>query len=350
MSQEKPLTSKPRWKLILNLVTFVALGILIYALRKQIGTVVTNLHHVNTLALLLLIPLQIVNYDAYARLYRRLFAILGDKVSYGPMYRLTLELTFINHILPSGGVSGISYFGVRMRGEGVSGTKSTVAQLLKFMLLFISFQPLLVLGLFFLALKGHVNGLILVVVTSIITALILFTLVAAYVLESRERISSFLTFMTQVINGFIHLFWRNRPETISVHRAQRAFNDLHENYLILKRNRSQLKWPFFLAMVANVTEIAAVYVVYVAFGHLVNVGAVILAYAVANFAGLISVLPAGIGIYEFLMSAVLAATGIPASLSIPVTIMYRVLNMLIQIIPGYGLYQNALRRGLTTKV
>jgi uncharacterized membrane protein YbhN (UPF0104 family) len=87
-------------------------------------------------------------------------------------------------------------------------------------------------------------------------------------------------------------------------------------------------------------------VVYVAFGRLVNVGAVILAYAVANFAGLISVLPAGIGIYEGLMTAVLVATGISAGLSIPVTIMYRVLNMAIQLTPGYYFYQKALRTGL----
>jgi uncharacterized protein (TIRG00374 family) len=96
--------------------------------------------------------------------------------------------------------------------------------------------------------------------------------------------------------------------------------------------------------------VAAVYAVYIAFGQLVNVGAVILAYAVANFAGLISVLPAGIGIYEGLMTAVLAATGIPAEVSLPVTIMYRVLNMTLQLTPGYVLYQNAVGKGLGKKV
>jgi uncharacterized membrane protein YbhN (UPF0104 family) len=68
---------------------------------------------------------------------------------------------------------------------------------------------------------------------------------------------------------------------------------------------------------------------------------------VANFAGLVSVLPAGIGIYEGLMTAVLLATGIPAELSIPVTLMYRVLNMAIQLTPGYFFYQKALAAGLT---
>src|SRR3990167_11072226 len=106
---------------------------------------------------------------------------------------------------------------------------------------------------------------------------------------------------------------------------------------------------FVHTMVANITEIAKLYVVYVAFGEFVNVGAVILAYSVANFAGLISVLPAGIGIYEALMTGVLVATGIPAALSIPVTIMYLVLSMAIQLIPGYYYYHRAIKAGLGVK-
>jgi uncharacterized protein (TIRG00374 family) len=94
---------------------------------------------------------------------------------------------------------------------------------------------------------------------------------------------------------------------------------------------------------ANLTEILAVYVVYVAFGHWINPGAIILAYALANFAGLISVLPGGIGIYEAIMTAVLAVAGVPASVSIPVTVMYRVINITIQVIPGYYFYHKALR-------
>ena len=85
-----------------------------------------------------------------------------------------------------------------------------------------------------------------------------------------------------------------------------------------------------------------IYVVYIAFGHYVNIGAVIIAYAIANFAGMVSVLPGGIGIYEALMTAVLATAGVKPELSIPVTIMYRVLNMLIQLPPGYYLYHKFL--------
>ena len=124
------------------------------------------------------------------------------------------------------------------------------------------------------------------------------------------------------------------------------FDDLHDNYMLVRKDWRGLKMPFVWALLANFWEVMAVYVVYIAFGHLVNFGAVILAYAVANFAGLVSILPGGIGIYEGLMTLVLAASGIPSRLSLPVTVMYRVLNMLVQLPPGYYLYHKALH---TTK-
>ena len=340
---------RSRIKLILTIITFVALAFFIYSLRHQIHDVIKNLGRVNTFWLLLMIPLELANYDAYARFYRRIFAIFGVKVSYKSMLKLTFELTFVNHILPSGGVSGISYFSVRMRSEGVSGPKATLAQVLKLFLLFFSFLPLLVLGVFLLALRGHVNNLIILVASSLITLLIVGTFIGIYIIESRSRINVSLTFIAKILNRLIAVVRRKHPETIDIEKAQKNFLELHDNYNTLKDNWRDLKVPFIYMLIANTTEIATLYVVYIAFGRLVNLGAVILAYSIANFAGLISVLPAGIGIYEGLMTGVLAATGIAAALSIPVTIMYRVINMFIQLTPGYLFYQRALRSGLSTK-
>lgn len=350
MNEEPHLIKRSKWRVALTAITFIALAILVYGVRKDIGSVLENLRKVNILYLLLLIPVEALNYHVYARLYVSLFKILDKNVSYKDMFKVNLELNFVNHILPSGGVSGISYFNVRMRAFGVSGPKSTLAQLMKLLLLYISFQPLLILGIFLLAARGHVNNLIMVVASSIITLLVVGTFAFIYMIENRSRINTFLTVITKILNWLIHLVRPRKPETINIKGAQIAFNELHDNYKLFKERWRDLKMPFIYMLLANITEVAAVYVVYIAFGRLVNVGAVILAYAVANFAGLISVLPAGIGVYEGLMTAVLAATGISAGLSIPVTIMYRVLNMTIQLTPGYYFYQKALKSGLSNKI
>jgi hypothetical protein len=343
MNETQSNSGRVNWKLLITLATFIGLTIAVYSLRKQIVDVVGNLRKVNTIALLFMIPLEAANYDVYARMYRRFLVILGEKVRYWPMYRLTLELNFVNHIFPSGGVSGISYFNIRMRREGVSIAKSTLTQVMRLFLLYLSFQPLLILGVFLLALRGHTNNLIILVTSSLVTLLVVGTVIGIYVLESRRRAQTTLSVIAKVLNRIIQIVRPRHPETISLERARRAVDELHENYQLLKQKWRELKAPFMYMLLANITEVATLYMVYIAFGKLVNVGAVILAYAVANFAGLISVLPAGIGVFEGLMTGVLVATGIPAEVSLPVTIMYRVINMFIQLTPGYFFYQRGLR-------
>ena len=345
MSETSPLR---RWKVWLNIATVVALLGLIVAVRHQLATTLHNFSRVNVGVLLLLIPVEWANYDAQARLYHGLFAVVGNKLPYRFLFETSLELNFINNVFPSGGVSGISYFGVRMRNDDITTGRATLVQMMKLLLLFGSFEILLVLGMFMIAIGGRVNQLALLVGASLSTLLLVGTLAFAMIIGSEKRINTTITFITRVLNKLIQIVRPKHPETIDMSRTRHLIDELHHNYKLIVAHWRELRRPFWWALAANAAEVAAVYVVYVAFGHWVNPGSVILAYAVANFAGLVSVMPGGVGVYEALMTAVLVATGVPAALSLPVTIMYRILNMLIQIPPGYYYYHRTLRHKYPT--
>lgn len=331
-----------RWKILVNVITVAALVVLVIASWGQLTQTFDNLFRVHAWWLLAIIPVEYLNYDAQARLYKGLFKITGNQIGYWQLFKSSLELNFVNNIFPSGGVTGISYWTVRMRGAEITGAKATLLHLMKLGLLFVSFELLIVFGMLLLAIDGHMNNVILLVAGSITTLLIVGTVGFIFIVGSRKRISAFFTWGTTQLNKLIHLVRPGHHETINVVRAREVVDDLHDNYMLVRNDWRQLKGPYVWAFLANFWEVMAVYVVYIAFGHLVNFGAVILAYAVANFAGLISVAPGGIGIYEGLMTLVLVASGIPSRLSLPVTVMYRVLNMLVQLPPGYYLYHKAL--------
>lgn len=331
-----------RWKLILNIVTVGALVLLAVASHKQIGQTITNLGNVNAWVILLIIPMEIWNYDAQTRLYRGLFSVFGNKLSYRFLYKLSLELNFINQIFPSGGVSGISYFGLRMRSGNISAGRATLIQLMKLILIFISFDLLMLIGLFLLAISGEINELVLLVAGMLTVILVGGTLTFVYIVSSRSRIKSFFTGATRIVNRIIQLVRWKHAETINIDKAHKLFDDFHENYLLFSKKIKQLHGPFWQAFMFNLSEVLAVYVIFIAFGHWVNIGAVILAYAVANFAGLISVMPGGAGVYEALMTGVLVIAGIPAGVSLPVIIMYRIINTLVQLPPGYYFYHKTL--------
>ena len=336
---------KRHWKVLLNLATVIALAVLVYAIRDQLAETLANLQHVNLWILLLIVPIEALNYHAQVKLYQKLFAIVGNKLSYKFLFRAALELNFVNHVFPSGGVSGISYFGLRMKkDQEITASKATLVQIMKVVLIVLAFEILLIAGLFFLAVVGKASNLTMFVTGSLSTMLVAGTLIFSYIIGSKRRINVFFTALTRLLNRVIQVVRPKYPETINIVKARVAFDDMHENYLLFRRHNRELRGPALYALLTSVTELMALYIVYVAFGEYVNVGAVILAYAVANFAGLVSVLPGGVGIYEALMTAVLSAGGVPAAISLPVTVMYRVVNTLIQVPPGYYFYHRTLRQ------
>lgn len=338
MAEEK----QQRWKKILTIVTLLALALLIYFLRDEISETISSLRSVDWWLVPVVFLWQVLNHHAYAQLYKESLAILKSKVTYASMYRMSLEINFVNNVFPTGGVSGFSYFGLRMKNYGVSPGKATLVQTLRFVTVFLSFSVLLLIGLFSLAIAGKASNFVILIASSLVTLLFVGIGLLVYVVGNRQRIDSFLTTATKIVNRLIQFFRPKYPETISIKRARVVFLELHENYVLVQKNFRQLIKPFNYAMLANISEIATIYTIYVAFGEKVNIGAIIIAYVVANFAGLISALPGGVGVYEALMTAVMAAVGIPAAVSIPVTIMYRVLTSVIQLVPGYILYHQAI--------
>jgi uncharacterized protein (TIRG00374 family) len=334
------------WKLLLNVITLVALVVVMYALRNQLGDTLRNLHHVNVWVLLLMIPLEVIGYHGQTRMYQSLFRTVGTKLSYKSILKVSLELNFVNHVFPSGGVSGISYFGLRLRSLGARGSQATLIQTMRLVLQFLSFELLLFFGMFALAAHGKVSNLTVLIGTVLAMSVLTGTGIFGYIIGDKRRINAFFTWATRVVNRVLRVVRGSKhPETINVSRARVAFDEFHDTYVELNAKRGELVGPFWWAFVYNLTEVLVIYVVYVAFGEWVNIGAIVLAFAVANFAGLISVVPGGYGIYEGLMTAVLATAGISPAVSLPVTVMYRVLNTLLQIPPGYVLYQQAIRRG-----
>jgi len=331
-----------RWRKIVTVVTLVALGLLIYLTRDEIHETITNFGRVDIAFLSTLVIWKFIAFHGYTKMFQYLFMILSEKIKYWPMYRVNLELNFVNNVFPSGGVTGFSYFSLKMREFDIRAGKSTLVQIFRFAAIFISFQVLLFIGLLILAISGKASNLTILVASSLATFLLVGTLLAAYVVGSKKRIDSFFTGLTKFLNKVIQLVRPKHPETINIASARRMFFDMHENYMIIKKDYKKLKMPLLYALLANIAEVATIYSVYLAFGSPVNVGGVIIAYAVANFAGLISVLPGGIGIYEGLMVAVLASAGIPPSVSIPVTVMYRVLTMLLQLPVGYYFYHKTI--------
>jgi uncharacterized protein (TIRG00374 family) len=335
------------FKLWLNVVTFLALGFLIYVSCAQIAEAFREFRDLNFFWLVLIIPLQCANYASVAMYYRSYLKNLGEDVRFSRLFKLALEMNFVNNIFPSGGVSGFGYFGVRMQSEGVSASKATLTQVMRHTLTFLSFIVYMALALFILSLFGNASRFMVLVSSSIITLILVGTIVIVYIISSATRVRKFTAFLPRVVNRIARVISRGRIPRINIERIEDLFQQLHEDYLKIHKDWRQLRRPFLFTMLMNLTELLTINVVYFSFGSTVNFGALIIAYAVANIAGLLSILPGGVGVYEGLMTAVLTSAGIARGLALSATVVYRVLNMGLFLPIGFIFYQMALRQGKT---
>jgi uncharacterized protein (TIRG00374 family) len=336
------LINKKNWRQALTVVTVIALLIFIISARSHIASTFKNLKKVDLWVLWLMIPVEIANYYAQTLLYQDALRTLGYNISNKFLYKFSLELNFIATLLPSAGLSAISYTNLRLKSENVSGANATLLHIIKTISIFLSFLVVLIVGLLILTIGGKASPFIILIAGVVITILVVLTGAVIFIVGSAKRIDIFFTWITLFLNKVVKSFRPSIVEAINVARVKKIFNDLHQSYLLFRNNLVQFRGPFLWALVANFTEVAVLYVVYIAFGHWVNPGAIILAYAVANLGGFLSVLPGGVGVYESLMTVVLAAAGIAPSLSLPITVTYRILNTVIQVAPGYYYYQKAL--------
>lgn len=333
---------KRDFKFWLNVFTFVALAFLVVVSWDQIKEAFGKLATLNPWALLLIIPIQLVSYFAVARLYKDFFDAQGDHIRLREMYKIALELNFVNHVFPSGGVSGFSYLSLRMKSLGISTAKSTLAQILRFALTFISFILLLLIALVMLSLGKNTSPLIVLICSSIIGSTIFGAGVGIFIISKASRIKAFVGWLPKGLN-YVFKYFKKGKQLIDISRVESTLEELHEDYKVLSKDMRLIKWLMVWALVLNIAELLTIYMVYIAFGSLINPGALIIAYAVANFAGLIAVLPGGVGIYEGLMTATLASAGVNKGLALSGTVVFRILTMALFLPIGYVYYNRALR-------
>lgn len=333
-----------RWKLILNIITFAALGLILYFAREDITTVFKNLGSLNLWVLLLMVPVQFLVFYAMAKVFYYFFNASGTALTTKQLFSPMMELNFVNHVLPSVGISGFTYLTLRLKPLGVTTAKSTLAQLARFAFVFIGFIGLMLISLILLAADGKTNSLIILIVSAVTFSMIFGTGILVFIIGRESRISWFAGGFARFINRLVGVFRPGRPEVISLDRVHQTFSELHKDYILVRQNAGRMKKVIMWAVIVDVLELVLLYLTFVAHGAWVNPGIPAIGFVTASLAGLFAILPGGLGVYEPLMTAVFISTGVPAALALSATLVYRVVTLIISLLSGYVLYQKAIAR------
>lgn len=318
-----------------------ALAALIIFSRNRIGQVVMLLRHVHWYVLILFVAIQLLSYWFSAKYYQSVFAVFGYKIETKFLYVRALTLNFVNQAFPSGGIAGTSYLSNSL-GDRVPAGKTTLTQVMNYGFTVVSFLAVLAFGFLLLFLTGNLVQNSVRLILLFILFIIIFGVVVIIIISDRARTEQICRNLIEVANRFSRKFLHRQRPVVTPEQLSRFVEEFYNGYEVMSEHSGHWRLPFLYSLGGNLTEVATVYVVFLAFGHLVNPGAVIAAYTMANIVSLISPITGGAGAYEATMIGTLVALGIPFSVSFPVVLVYRVINFALFLPVGYYYYRQTI--------
>lgn len=327
-----------------SVITIALLVVILFAARHEIAHAWALLGSVNPWVLSLIIPTQIVVYFVAGEM---MFSYLRDKkvikhISIATQARMALEMNFVNHVLPSAGVSGVSYMTWRLHKYGISPGRATMAQLVRFVASFAAFIVLLIIALLAITIDGNINRWMILLSSIIVFAMTGGTILAVYLISSPSRGHAAVKWIVGIVNRVLRLVGVRQTKGIDTLRAAKFFDDLHTDYLELKKDKRILIKPFLWGLLFTVGDVLLYAITFWALGSPVNPAPILIAYGLATFAASFVVTPGGTGAFEAIMVSFLAVAGIAAGTAIAGIVLTRVILLLGTIGLGYFFYQHAL--------
>lgn len=330
-----------------TLISLVLLAVVVIFGWPEIVEAWNLVGQTNLWVLSLLIPVQILSYYATGGM---IFSYLKSKgnlkdISHWKMTRISLELNFVNHILPSGGAAGFSYLAWVLHRHGVSAGRATMSQVVRFLLTFVTFLLMLIVSVVWLIVDGKINQNVLLLSIGLAVLSVVGTIGTIYIIKTKRHLLRFSAWLTRIVNKFVSFVTRRRkPEVVQSGVIEHFFEDLHNDYLEIRKEKKILIVPFIWALVANLFDVALLFIAFWALGFSINPAILVVAFGLSSIASVFSVTPGGAGVYEAIFIAFLATAGVPPNVAIAGTLMARVALLLGTIVFGYFFYQLTINK------
>ncbi len=325
--------------------TFVLIAVVLFEARHSLERAWMLIGQVNPWVLSLVVPVVVISYFATGGM---IFSYLKQKklidhLGMFKMMRISLELNFVNHVLPSGGASGVAYFNWRLGKLGVSSARSTMAQAVRYVAGFIAATFMLLIGLIMVTIDGTVNRWLILMSAALIIAMIVSTFVLYFAVSNKERIAKFASWVTRAGNNIVRkVTFGKITAVLNYNHVDKFFTDLHEDYIELTRNKRLLVQPIFWGILYVAMDVAMFWVTFLSFGVYVNPATILIAYHIASAAGFLVATPGGVGAYEALMVMVVVMSGVDNADALAGVILARTLILLVTIVGGYIFYQQSI--------
>lgn len=317
---------------------------MVFLSRGEIAEAWGKLGDINLFILALLIPAQILMYFAAGQVY---FSYLRAKkqirrISTPLLMRISLEMNFVNHVIPSGGVSGLGYLAWRLRGHGVTAGQAAMMQVVRYGSVALATTVIMLISSVVLAIIGTPFWVV-AFSAGVALAMVIFVIFFVFIISSKKRIATFGRIFRYVVNSITRLVTFGKiSNLLSQTTVNKFLGDLNRDYKTIMQDKKMLRAPFAWSIFYSLCDSGTFWITFFALGASVNFAPVVIAQGLASIVGTVVITPGGAGFFEASMVAYFTATGISPDVAIAATLVTRVAILLGTIVSGWGFYQLAL--------
>lgn len=243
--------------------------------------------------------------------------------------------TVINHVLSAGGAAGYSLRFAAIRKHGYAVNDIVTASMLHFYFTSLGMLALLPIGIVTILFTHRLSrgmttgisiaGALLAALLCLATLLIFWRPLRLWLLHATKRAVHRL--IKRDISTTLDDFDANLTRGIAAFRHQRA-------HLALLLLLVALDWSF---------SILALGACFDAIGEPLKLGVLISGFSIGTTAGVLSMVPGGLGVQEGSMAGIYALLGAPLHQAVVAAILYRVLYYFVPYLASLSLYRRLLR-------
>jgi uncharacterized protein (TIRG00374 family) len=269
----------------------------------------------------------VLYYITFASLYVSAFRTVEVSAHLRAVLPLVFTSLFVNVVAPAGGVAGAAVFIDDATRRGQPSARAAAGTLLVQLCDFASFLLVLLLGLAYLlthhdlrAFEVLATGVLLVIVGALAAALVM----AMWRVDLVRRMLRGLQDMLNRLGAILH-----RGAILQDGWADRITGDLEQAGAAVRAHPSRLVATLGIALGAQGLDLLSLWMLFLAFGQVISLGALIAGFAIGVLFWIVSITPQGIGVVEGAMALVFVSLGVPAPTATVIALAFRALTFWI---------------------
>ncbi|MDA8081127.1 MAG: lysylphosphatidylglycerol synthase transmembrane domain-containing protein [Actinomycetota bacterium] len=318
---------------LMALLGVIGLVIVVWLNRGQFVGVWRILKTLRWYILAFVILIQLASYWVNGLYYRSILRIFGYEMSIRRLFEGALATNFVNYVLPSAGIAGAGYLS-QVLAPDVPRGESVLTQLTRYALSGLAVLIMMPVGLLLVLFTS--NSAHQIVRITLLSALAI-TVFAVFMVAVVQQESAVYRSVDRVVVVLKRAFPKIKPDAI-----RHFVDDFYLGWHRIISHKRHMLAPFEWSIIYIVIEMGTFYLTFLAFGKLINPGISIMAYLFANIASIFGGVFFSTGTFEVGMAGTLVVLGLPFPLAVSVTSVYRVLNLLIGLPPGFYFYRRYL--------